>query len=385
MRFSKPVTLFKIFGFEIKADSSWLFLSVLITWTLMNSIYPIDFPGYEMETYRHMAVWSLFGLIVSIIAHELAHAVIAEYYDMPVVSIRLFIFGGVAEFKGRPSHPRGEFFMAIAGPVMSFLLGVFFWATHIVLSRNFGINPFSQSFQYLGYINFVLAFFNLLPAFPLDGGRALRALVWHRKKNLVLATRFASSIGEFFAYALIGYGCYRLTYFDDPVGALWMGMLGVFMLGAGQYAVRQTESWSLLEGQSVRDFMSVDYVSVSPDLNLTDFVDEYVYKFYQQAFPVVDGHKLVGMIDVHTIMQQDRKKWGWTHVSSQMRALQDLYVIDADAPAAEALDTFTRLGAHALLVTQDKKLLGILDHSSITNYLSIMMKLERAKIIKNSV
>ena len=158
MSFSKPYTLFKLFGFKIKADSSWLFLSVLIAWTLMTSIFPQDFPDHSIETYRHMAVWTFFGLVFSIIAHELAHAVIAEYYDMPILSIRLFIFGGVAEFKGRPSHPRGEFFMAIAGPIMSFLLGMFFWATHIIIAQNFSVNAVSQSFQYLGFINFYLAF-----------------------------------------------------------------------------------------------------------------------------------------------------------------------------------------------------------------------------------
>lgn len=385
MGFSKPITLFKAFGFDIKADSSWLFLSVLIVWTLMTNIYPIDFPGYDVETYRHMAVWSFIGLIFSIIAHELAHAVIAEYYGMPILSIRLFIFGGVAEFKGRPSHPRGEFFMAIAGPIMSFLLGVFFWATHLVLKQHLGVTPLSQSFHYLGYINFLLAAFNVLPAFPLDGGRALRALVWHWKKNMVLATRFASGLGEVFAYLLIGYGCYRLAFFDDVVGAMWVALLGIFMLGAGHYAVRQTESWALLEGQDVRDFMSADFISVSPDLSITDFVENYVYKYYQQNFPVVDGKKLVGMIDVHTIMQQDRKKWSWTHVSSQMTPLSQIKTIESSEAASEALDTMNRLTLNAIMVTQDNRLVGILNKSDIVNYLSIMMKLERSKIITNSM
>ncbi len=385
MFISKPVTLFNVFGFDVKADSSWLFLSVLITWTFMNTVFPANFPGYEIETYRHMAVWSLFGLIFSIIVHELAHAVIAEYYNMPILSIRLFIFGGVAEFKGRPSHPRGEFFMAIAGPIMSFFLALFFWATHIVLSQNFGVGPTSQSFQYLGYLNFWLAVFNLIPAFPLDGGRALRAAVWHKKKNLVLATRYASNLGEIFTYLIMGYACYRLSFFDDIIGALWIGLMGIFMLGAGHYAVRQTESWSLLEGQDVRDFISADFVSVSPDLTLNDFVEKYVYKYYQQNFPVVDGQKLVGLIDVHKIMQQDRKRWSWTHVASQMTTLDEIYTVDIASPASEALDMMGRLNINTLMVTQEKKLVGMLNRSDITNYLAIMMKLERGKIVKNSI
>tara|TARA_B100000686_G_C16746761_1_gene949905 strand:- start:545 stop:1702 length:1158 start_codon:yes stop_codon:yes gene_type:complete len=385
MQFTKPVTLFRIFGFQIKADASWLFLSVLIAWSLMTTVFPAAYPGHDPDTYQHMAVWSVVGLLASIIFHELAHAIIAEYYNMPILSIRLFIFGGVAEFKGRPSHARGEFMMAIAGPIMSFLLGLAFWAVYDGINLNFGTGPVAQMFHYLAVLNFLLAGFNLIPAFPLDGGRALRAWLWLRHNNLVIATRKAADLGEIFAFCLMVYGCYRLTIFDDLLGSIWIALMGLFMLGAATYAVRQTESWSILEGQTVRDFMNTDYVHVSPDLNLHDFVEQYVYKYYQQNFPVVDQGRLSGMIDVQAVMSTDRKRWGWTHVGSQMTDIKNLMPVDADTPAAEALDMMNRLNLRTLLVTQKDGLVGIVGINDITNYLSIITKLDRTHITKNSV
>lgn len=384
MKFSRPITLFKFFGFDIKADSSWIFISILITWTLMTNIFPEFFPGQEMEIYRQMALWSLAGLIVSILAHELAHAVIAEYYDMPILSIRLFIFGGVAEMKGQPSHPKGEFMMAIAGPVMSFLLGLFFMAMAGLWAMYGDIGAASQTLYYLGYINFLLAALNMVPAFPLDGGRALRALIWGYKRNLVIATRVASDLGEIFSYILIAYGCYLLTFYNNLIAAIWLGLLGMFMLAAGKYAVRQTESWSLLSGQTVRDFMNADFNSVPPDLTLADFVDQYVYKHYQQNFPVADDHKLVGMISVQSILNLDRGKWSWTYIRSQMIPVAKLETVSPSTPAAEVLDLMQRLSQPTLLVTENKKLVGIVNLSDIVNYLSILLKLDQSRVIRNS-
>ena len=383
MLFSKPVTLFRFFGFDIKADSSWIFISILITWTLTTLVFPAQFPGYDIETYRMMALWTLAGLIASILAHELAHAVIAEYYDMPILNIRLFIFGGVAEMKGRPSYPRGEFMMSIAGPIMSALAGLFFAASSAFWERNFGAGPTSQSLSYLGYINFILAAFNVIPAFPLDGGRALRALIWGWKRNLVIGTRVASDLGEIFAYMLLAYGCYRLTFFDDLISALWFGLLGIFMLGAGKYAVRQTESWSLLSGQLVRDFMTPECITVSPDLTLADFVNNYIYKHYQQTYPVVDRGRLVGMISVQDIMKLDKKKWGWSHVRTNMIGRSALRTITPDTPAADALEALQRHKHASLLVIEDEELIGVITLSDIVNYLSVLMKLDQARVIKN--
>lgn len=382
--FSKPITLFKILGFDIRADSSWIFISIFISWTLSTSLFPSQFPGYDSLTYQHMAIWSLVGLIFSILVHELAHAIIAEHYQMPIISIRLFIFGGVAEMKGAPSHPKGELYMALAGPVMSFILGLLFWQSHAFWGFYFGPGPIEHSLQYLGYINFILALFNIVPAFPLDGGRALRAYLWLRKRNLVIATRIASDLGEIFAYMLMAYGCYRLMYFDDIIAAAWVGLLGIFMLGAGRYAVRQSESWSLLSGQTVADFMDADFMSVSPDMTISDFVDQYLYKHYQPSFPVIDEGKLVGIISVHSIMETDRKKWGWMHVRSQMQPAAGINTVSHLMPAADALDMMRRLAQTSLLVTDEGKLVGILSITDIINYLSITMKLDRNRIIKNS-
>ena len=159
------------------------------------------------------------------------------------------------------------------------------------------------------------------------------------------------------------------------LGAVWFALLGTFMLGAGHYAVRQTESWAILEGQSVADFMDRDFISVSPDLTLEDFVNSYVYKYYQQSFPVVDDKKLMGIIDVQSIMTLDRKRWGWSHVRSHMQTVENLNVVPSDMPAADALDLMKRSGLQTILIIHGQKLVGILYLKSIMDYLSVIGKL----------
>lgn len=217
----RRATLFHFFGFPVKADASWVFLSVLLMWTLSTKIFPVSMPNLDLQTYQIMGFAALVGIFVSIIAHEVAHAVIAEYYHMPIESITLFIFGGVAEMRGDPSHPKGEFLMAIAGPVMSGLMGLFFWAAAELYQLYFQPGPTTEVLIYLGNINLLIAVFNMVPAFPLDGGRALRAVIWKMKNNLVLATRIASSLGAAFAYGLMAYACYKVVWWNQLGAAFW--------------------------------------------------------------------------------------------------------------------------------------------------------------------
>ena len=246
----KRATLFHFFGFKIKADASWIFLAVFISWTMSNRVYPYLLPDQSPDIYQFMGIATVVGIFISIIVHEVAHAVIAEYYHMPIESITLFIFGGVAEMKGNPSHPKGEFLMAISGPVMSALFALFFWAIADIYETYIQADSISCLLAYHGKINMFIAVFNMVPAFPLDGGRALRALLWHYKNNLVAATKIASASGTVFAYGLITFACFRVIIHDDLLSGIWMGLLGFFVRSAGTYAVYQTESSPPTEEQN---------------------------------------------------------------------------------------------------------------------------------------
>ncbi|HEX2752614.1 MAG TPA: site-2 protease family protein [Alphaproteobacteria bacterium] len=378
--FFKRVTIFHFFGFPIRADLSWLFLSALIFWTLATNTYPRQIPGLGIETYQLMAVATLFGLIASIIAHEVAHAIIAEYYNMPIESITLFIFGGVAEMRGEPSHPKGEFLMALAGPMMSALFGLFFMAINQLYEMYIGTqDPVSWVLTYLGMINFLIAGFNMIPAFPLDGGRALRAAIWQYKKNLVLATRIASDLGAMFAYAMLVYACWQIIKHDDVISGMWTGILGLFLHAAGSYAVRQTESRSLLGRETVARFLHNQLVTVSPDLTINTLVDQYVYKHYQKVFPVVENGKLRGIITLQTLLSLDRHKWQWLHVASVMERPEPDNTVPQDFNAADALDKMQRTGREMLLVADGEHFMGAVSYRDLVAFLSITMKIDHNK------
>jgi Zn-dependent protease/predicted transcriptional regulator len=383
--FFRRVTLFHFFGFPVRADGSWLFLSVLICWTLVNNTYPVTYPGHTPQTYQIMGFASVCGIFASIIAHEVAHAVIAEYYHMPIESITLFIFGGVAVMKGDPSHPKGEFFMAIAGPVMSVLMGLFFWAAKalVMLYLREAVAAW-QVLGYLGALNMLIAVFNMVPAFPLDGGRALRAVIWKIKGNLVLATRIASELGAVFAYGLLAYACYRIVWYNDMLSGMWFGLLGFFVHGAGAYAVRQTENRSLLGSETVSRFLTPQVITVSPDLTINELVDNYVYKHYQRSFPVIDRDELVGVITLQSILSLDRHKWHWLHVASVMEALDDKNTVKPDYNAADALDLMQRLRKDQLLVADGKNFKGVVSYRDLAAYLSITMKIDSNKPVITS-
>lgn len=382
--FLKRVTLFRCFGFDVKADGSWLFLSVLIVWALSTNVFPHSYPGHSIDTYRLMAMVTLGGLILSIIAHEVAHAVIAEYYHMPIAGITLFIFGGVAEMKGEPSHPKGEFLMALAGPAMSGLLGLFFLAIEQLHELHLGHGPVPQVLEYLGVINLMLAAFNMLPAFPLDGGRALRAAIWHYKKNLVLATRIASALGAIFAYGLMVYACYRIALDNDLIAGMWIGLIGLFLHGAGSQAVRQTESRALLAVEKVARFMHGQVVTVPPSLVLNELIEKYVYQHYQRSFPVVENGQLEGIVTLQSLLAMDRSKWPWLHVGSVMERTSENNTVPPDYSAADALDHMQRQHRPALMVAEKGRFLGIVEFSDLAAYLSVTMKVDYNRPVSKS-
>lgn len=378
------ITLFRLFGFPVRADASWLILSVFISWTLSTGVFPAQYPGYSDNVYQAMGIAAFAGLLISILAHELAHAIVAQNYHMPIASITLFIFGGVAEMTRPPSAPKGEFLMAAAGPAMSALLSVFFWANDYFYRMLFAVNPASQVLEFLAVANILIAGFNSIPAFPLDGGRMLRAGIWHYSKNMVLATRVASGLGALLSYALMAWGCWLVIHSQSFVSGIWTALLGILLLAAGKRAVRDSEQRSLLSGLGVARFARADFVSVSPDITITDFVSNCVYRHYQQTFPVVDSDRLVGIISLRDILKVARDEWGWIHVSSVMEKMSDETSVDLSSPAADALELMGRMGSDQLMVTGQGRWVGVLFRRDIVNYVTITIKLDQDSPLRQS-
>lgn len=383
--FFKRATLFTCFGFKVRADLSWVFLSILIYWMLATNTFPRLMPGHHADVYQLMSLSALGLLMVSIIAHEVAHAIIAEHYQMPIESITLFIFGGVAEMKGEPSHPKGEFLMALAGPAMSALLGGIFYGAYQTYLIYMTYDPAAEVLRFLGILNLLIAGFNVIPAFPLDGGRALRAVIWQVKGNLVLATRIASSLGAAFAYALLGYAVWLILKYSDVMSGMWTGIMGLFLHAAGGYNVRQTENRTLLAAEKVARFMHNSIVTVTPDLTINEMVDQYVYKHYQKAFPVLEKGKLVGVVTLQALLSLDRHKWHWLHVGSVMERPSADNTIAMDAGAYDALDLMQSHGREMLMVTgENNQFMGVISFRDLATFLSITMKIDHDKPVAES-
>lgn len=377
----RPLFHFRFFGFDVRVHKSWLFIGILLIWTLAKTVFPQMIPGLEKDVYWRMGGIGLVLIILSILAHEVAHAVIAQHYGMPIAGITLFVFGGVAEMKGPPSHPKGEFLMAVAGPLMSAILGIFFWANGVFYENSLsgGVpSPVTAMLAYLGYLNILLAVFNMVPAFPLDGGRALRAALWHFKGSLVKATRIASEGGTAFAYGMIAWGLYQIMH-ENFVSGIWWGLLGFFVHAAGEYALNETQSRSILAGKPVIDFMRKNPVAVSPDISISSLVDDYVYSYYHKNFPVVDHGRLVGIVSLDSVLMIDRKRWQWLRVATVMEPVSAGNTIAPDTDAAQALELMRKTNKRRLLVTAESELVGVLSLQDMVDYLSITLKLDSSR------
>jgi len=373
--FGRRITLFKLMGFEVRLDASWIVLAFLVTWSLAVGYFPARDPGLERADYWWMAAVSAFGLFGSIVAHEFAHSVVARRRGLPMKGITLFIFGGVAEMSGEPPNAETEFRMAIAGPLTSAVIGGVFYALYRA-----GVNSWPPAVagvvHYLGWINFTLAAFNMIPAFPLDGGRVLRSAVWHYQGDLTRATRIAAQFGQGFGMLLIGLGILSL-FFGNFVTAIWWFILGMFLRGAAQQSYQQMAVRSALAGEPVRRFMKTDPVTVPPNISVEDLIDNYVYRYHHKMFPVVrNGNDLAGCVTTQAVSSIPREEWRQHSVQELMRPCSAENTISPDTDAAAALSKMSQTGLSRLMVVDHNRLLAIVSLKDLLNFLTLKMEIE---------
>jgi Zn-dependent protease/predicted transcriptional regulator len=369
--FSHRVRLFGLFGIDIRVDASWLLLAVLVWWTLASGILPQVTPGLAAETYWWMGVAGAAGLFASIIFHEMAHAMVARHYGIAIRGITLFIFGGVAEMETEPKSPRGELLMALAGPVASLALGA---GLSALAGLAAAVPAAAGVVRYLALINVVLAVFNLVPAFPLDGGRVLRAALWAWRGDILWASRIAAASGNIFGILLIVLGVLGIVR-GDFVGGMWQFLIGMFLRGAAESSYEQTVARQTFGSTAVADIMTPDPVGVPPEASVAEFVEDYVYRHHHRIFPVVRQGVLVGQVGTRQAAALERARWAATAVAGIMLPIAAEDRIAAGADALDALGRMQRAGRSRLFVVAGERLVGVVTLRDLMELLSARLEL----------
>jgi len=371
----RKLALFKLLGFTVSIDVSWGIILFLVVWSLSKGFFPSYFPGLSLQTYWWMGVIGAIGLFVSIIIHEFSHALIARKYGMKIKGITLFIFGGVAEMQDEPSTPKSEFLMAIAGPIASFTLSFLFSGlTQVAESMEFPV-PLIALLSYVSMINLLVAIFNMIPAFPTDGGRVLRSLLWWIRGDIHWATQIASRISLLFAVAIIFMGFMHMTG-DNAIGGLWWILIGAFLFFAANASYQRLVIKESFEGKTIRHFMNTSPVSVPFDITLQAFVESYLYRYHYKMFPVVKEGKISGLITVRMLKLHTHEEWKHLLVGQVMEQPNPSNTIASNTPIDDALNKMNESGTTRLLVIEEHKIVGILTLKDLLEYIALKMELE---------
>ncbi|WP_299784164.1 site-2 protease family protein [uncultured Roseobacter sp.] len=368
--FSNAVKLFSINGFDIKLDPSWLLIAALITWSLSQGYFPAILPHQSTGTYLAMALIAMLCFFVSLLLHELAHSVVARRLGVPIKGITLFLFGGVAELEAEPRSARVEFWVALAGPVMSLVLALGFWSLARLSELVAAAVPVSMVLGYLALINLILALFNLVPAFPLDGGRVLRAYLWHRNGDVLAATETASQSGTIFAYVLMGLGV--LALFDGAlIAGLWQIMIGFFVLMAARAAYQTQLAKVAFDHKTVATLMQRDPIVISPEMTLSEFVNRIMLRHNVSFVPVVEDGVLLGHMDQAVLAGIDREHWSNTRVGDVFAGLDGQASISGEMPVQDLMARIADTGRRKFLVVDGHQLMGVISLADLTRYLRL--------------
>jgi len=374
--FGRRITLFKLFGFEIRLDASWIVVAVLVTWSLATAVFPKQYPRLNPHTYWWMGLIAALGFFGSIILHEFCHSAVARRYGLQMKGITLFLFGGVAEMAQEPATPKVEFMMAIAGPIASVVLALLFYAIHAI-GRSWPVEVLGVV-GYLSWINWIVAAFNLIPAFPLDGGRVLRALLWQRKGDLNRATEIATRAGSGFGFLLMAVAIYQL-FLGYLISAIWYFLIGTFLRGAAQMSYEQVLLRNELAGEPVRRFMRPDPVTVPPELSIRQMIEDYILRYDFDVYPVVGASQdvLLGCVTVADVKAIPKEQWDQRRVSDVAKSCSDANTVGPDTDAFKALSKIRETNSKGLLITERNRLLSIISLRDVLNFLATKMDLER--------
>jgi Zn-dependent protease len=362
----------KIFGIDIYIHISWVIIIVLLTWSLAVGWFPVLYHGFSAITYWILGFIAAVLLFVSVLLHELAHSVVARARGLPVKNITLFIFGGVSNIEKEPGSPGIEFQIAVVGPLTSLLIGVLAFVLYFLLGRY--STALGAILWYLGIANILLGIFNLIPGFPLDGGRVLRSIVWKIDGNLRRATRVVTVVGQIIAYLFILAGIW-LFFAGSFIDGLWFGFIGWFLLSSSQAANSEVMLQSVFRGVTVGEVMNTSPTTVPANISLQRLVDEYFLPLGLRSAFVIQGDRLAGLITLSDIRHVPREEWGQTPVGLAMIPRDRLHIVSPQQSLNDVLPLMAGRDVNQLPVVQDDRLVGVLSRDAIVRYLEIRRSL----------
>lgn len=362
---NNSIHLGRIIGIPVGVDYSWFLVFVLFTWTFATGYYPAEFKNWSTVEYWAVGAVTAVMLFASVLLHEIGHSWVALQYKIPVRSITLYIFGGISQISAEPASALSEFWITIAGPIVSFALAGIFALLTIIVS---GFAPLLALVKYLAYINLILGVFNLIPGFPLDGGGVLMSIVWGATHNRHRALLIASAVGSFFAYLFIFYGVFQI-FNGNLMNGIWIAFIGWFLISASRGQLIQERVKGLLSGHKASEAMSRNYTAIQSDTTLQYLVDDHILGGSRRSFIVEKGDEVVGLLTLHHLKDIPKDQWSTITAAQAMIPASQLKQIRLDTELWDAIEEMDRDGVNQLPVLAMGQIQGMLTREDIISYL----------------
>lgn len=365
------VKLGRIAGIAIGLHYSWFIIALLIALSLAEHFHLVN-PHWSDTMLWSAAILTSVLFFLTLLLHELAHSLLAKARGLRVKEITLFALGGVSQIESEAPDAKGEFWIAIVGPITSVVIGFILIGLAWLSGVRFGTEPstpVAAVLLWLGYINIALAAFNMIPGYPLDGGRVLRAILWWITRNADRSTRLASQIGEVVAFLIILLGLFQFFTEHGNFGGLWLAFIGWFLLDAARTTYAQAGLTSALRGRRVGDIMDRNCPTVESYLNLQDFVDEYLLRSGLRGHVVIQNQEIVGLITPHEVRKVPRDLWPQTSIQAAMLPLSKVRTVSPETPALQALQMMGRDDINQLPVVSNGHLEGIFSRTHVVRFL----------------
>ncbi|HEY40291.1 MAG TPA: CBS domain-containing protein [Dehalococcoidia bacterium] len=362
------IPLGRVFGISLKLNYTWFIIFALVTWSLTVYYFPDAFPEWSTVTSLVAGIITSLLFFCSVLAHELMHSIVAQKLGIPVHSITLFVFGGVSQMSEEPKTPKDELRIALAGPLTSIALGLIFGAIWYWLNPQY---EFVLGIAFwLFWINLALAAFNLIPGFPLDGGRVLRSILWWRNKDLQKATKIASNIGRGVGYLFI-FGGVFLVFQGLWINGFWLALIGWFLENAAVGSYQQVALLGMLQGHTAREVMTRDCPAIPPGLTLDELVNEHVLTTGRRCFPVTTDSRVLGLVTLSDIRAVPRSAWPTKRVSEAMTPLEKMKSVSPDDDLSKVLRYLTEGDINQVVVLDNGDIAGVIGRDNLLSFINL--------------
>jgi len=358
----------RLFGISLRLNYTWFIVFGLVTWMLTANYFPDTYPDWSLSLSLIAGIVTSLLFFASVLAHELMHSVVAQASGIKVPSITLFIFGGVSQMSEEPHRPKDELRIALAGPLTSLLIGALCWTIYFLVSN---LPEFIEAITYwLGWINVFLAVFNMIPGFPMDGGRVLRSILWWRNQNLRRATKTATNIGRIVGYLFI-FGGIFFIFQGLWLNGLWLALIGWFLENAAVGSYRQVSLQDMLQGHTASEVMTRDCPVMDPDITVEKLVNEQILNSGRRCFPVAFDDHVMGLVTLHNIRSVPRNQWPSSTLKQAMTPLDKLKSVSPDDDLSKVMQMLTDADINQVLVVENGSILGIIGRDNLLSFINI--------------